>query len=122
MQLFGGAGQWASLVNVSELLAPHSSKLCNSTWTEDKSGSQPSAIMLLKNLAIWLGKQVGVTLTHVAKLEEYAVHALAKIVVKSEPSSIFPRFLLFFLILLVHILPFCHTLVTCLSPRITHHQ
>ena len=43
-------------------------------------------------------------------------------VVKSGSSSIFPRFLLFFLILLVHILPFCHTLVTCLSSHITHHQ
>ena len=30
-------------------------------------------------------------------------------VVKSGPSSIFPRFLLFFLILLAQILPFCHT-------------
>ena len=31
MQLFGEAGQWASLVNASKLLAPHSSKLRNST-------------------------------------------------------------------------------------------
>ena len=30
MQLFGEAGQWASLVDVSKLLAPHSSKLHNS--------------------------------------------------------------------------------------------
>ena len=36
--------------------------------------------MLLKDLAIWLGKQVGVTLTHAAKLEEYAACALAKTV------------------------------------------
>ena len=78
MQLFGGAGQWASLVNVSELLAPHSSKLCNSAQTEYKSGSQLSADMLLKDLAIWVGKQVGVTLTHVAKVEEYTARALAK--------------------------------------------
>ena len=34
--------------------------------------------MLLKDLAIWLGKCAGVTLTHVAKIEEYAEHALAK--------------------------------------------
>ena len=34
--------------------------------------------MLLKDLAIWLGKQVGVTLTHAAKVEEYAANALAK--------------------------------------------
>ena len=78
MQLFGEASQWASLVNISELLAPHSSKLCNSTQTEYKSRSQPSMDMLLKDLAIWLGKQAGVILTHVAKLEEYAVHALTK--------------------------------------------
>ena len=34
--------------------------------------------MLLKDLAIWLGKYVGVTLTHTARIEEYAVRALAK--------------------------------------------
>ena len=32
----------------------------------------------MKDLAIWLGKQAGVTLTHVAKLEEYAACAVAK--------------------------------------------
>ena len=32
----------------------------------------------LKDLAIWLGEQAGVMLTHTAKLEEYAAHALAK--------------------------------------------
>ena len=32
----------------------------------------------MKDLAIWLGKQAGVTYTHVAKLEEYTAHALAK--------------------------------------------
>ena len=31
MQLFGEAGQWASLVDASKLLAPQSSKLCHST-------------------------------------------------------------------------------------------
>ena len=31
-----------------------------------------------EDLAIWLGKYAGVTLTHVAKVEEYAAHALAK--------------------------------------------
>ena len=80
MQLFGEAGQWASLVYTSELPAPRSSELCNSLQTEHKSGSQPSADTLLKDPAIWLGKQVGVTLTHVAKLEEYAARALAKTV------------------------------------------
>ena len=78
MQLFGEAGQWASLVDVSKLPAPCSSELCNSAWTEDKSGTQLTADMLLKDLAIWLGKQVGVTLTHTAKVEEYAACALAK--------------------------------------------
>ena len=78
MQLFGEAGQGASLVDISELPAPHSSKLCNSAQTDYKSRSQPSADMSLKDLAIWLGKQAGVTLTHVAKLEEYTVCALAK--------------------------------------------
>ena len=37
IQLFGEAGQWASLVDISELLAPYSSKLCNSAQTEYKS-------------------------------------------------------------------------------------
>ena len=40
--------------------------------------SQLTVDMLLKDLAIWLGKDAGVTLTHVAKVEEYAAHALAK--------------------------------------------
>ena len=34
----------------------------------------------LKDLGIWLGKYAGVTLTHAAKIEEYAVRALAKTV------------------------------------------
>ena len=78
MQLFGEASQWASLVNTSKLPAPHSSELHNSIWTEYQSGSQPSVEIPMKDLAIWLGKQVGVTLTHVAKLEEYSACALAK--------------------------------------------
>ena len=40
--------------------------------------SQLKVDMPLKDLAIWLGKYVGVTLTHMAKIEEYAAHALAK--------------------------------------------
>ena len=40
--------------------------------------SQLTVDMPLKDLAIWLGKYVGVTLTHAAKVEEYAAHALAK--------------------------------------------
>ena len=39
--------------------------------------SQLKVDMLLKDIAIWLGKYVGVTLTRTAKIEEYAVHALA---------------------------------------------
>ena len=78
MQLFSEAGQWASLVDVSKLPAPRSSKLHNSARTEYKSRSQPTVDMPLKDLAIWLGKQVGVTLTHAAKVEEYAANALAK--------------------------------------------
>ena len=78
MQLFGEANQWASLVDGSKLPAPHSSELHYSAWTEYKSGSQLTKDMPLKDLAIWLGKQAGVTLTHVAKVEEYTAHALAK--------------------------------------------
>ena len=78
MQLFSEASQWASLVDVSELPAPHSSQLHNSAWTEYKYGSQPTVDMPLMDLAIWLGKQAGVTLIHMAKLEEYAACALAK--------------------------------------------
>ena len=36
------------------------------------------AEMSLRDLAMWLGKYVGVTLTHAARIEEYAVRALAK--------------------------------------------
>ena len=78
MQLFGEAGQWASLVNTSKLPAPHSSKLCSSTRTEYKFMSLLRVDMLLKDLATWLGQYVGVTLTHTIKIEEYVAHALAK--------------------------------------------
>ena len=78
MQLFGEASQWASLVNASKLLAPHSSELCNSTRTEYKFVSLLKVEMSLRDLAIWLGKYAGVNLTHAARIEEYMVHTLAK--------------------------------------------
>ena len=78
MQLFGEAGQWASLVDASKLPAPHSSELRNSTQTEYKFVSLLKAEMSLRDLAIWLGKYVGVNLTHAARIEEYVVCALAK--------------------------------------------
>ena len=34
--------------------------------------------MSLRDLAMWLGKYTGVTLTRAARIEEYAAHALAK--------------------------------------------
>ena len=80
MQLFGEAGQWTSLVDASKLPAPHSSKLHNSTQTEYKFVSILKVDMSLKDLAIWLGKYVGVNLTHAAKIEEYTACALAKTV------------------------------------------
>ena len=78
MQLFGEASQWASLVNASKLPAPHSSELHNSTQTGYKFMSLLKVEMLLRDLAIWLGKYVGVNLTRAAKIEEYTVRALAK--------------------------------------------
>ena len=78
MQLFGEAGQWASLVDASKLLAPSSSELHNAPQTEYKFVSLLKADMPLKDLAIWLGKYAGVTVTHAAKIEEYMAHALAK--------------------------------------------
>ena len=78
MQLFGEAGQWASLVDAGKLPSPHSSELCHSTRTEYKFVSLLKADMPLKDLATWLGQYVGVTLTRATKIEEYAVHALAK--------------------------------------------
>ena len=78
MQLFGVAGQWASLVDASKLPAPRSSELCHSAQTEYKFMSLLTADMPLKDLAIWLGKYAGVTLTHAAKIEEYTARALAK--------------------------------------------
>ena len=78
MQLFGEAGQWASLVDASKLLAPHSSELRNSTRTEYKFMSLLKAEMLLRDLVIWLGRYAGVNLTHTARIEEYVARALAK--------------------------------------------
>ena len=80
MQLLGEASQWASLVDASKLPAPCSSELHNSTQTEYKFMSQLKADMPLKDLAIWLGKCAGVTLTCMAKIEEYVARALAKMV------------------------------------------
>ena len=71
-------GQWASLVNTSKLPAPLSSELHNSTQTEYKFVSLIKAEMLLRDLAMWLGKYAEVTLTRAARIEEYAVRALAK--------------------------------------------
>ena len=78
MQLFGEAGQWASLVDTSKLPAPDGSKLHNAPQTEYKFMSLLKADMPLKDLAIWLSKYVGVTLTCTAKIEEYTARALAK--------------------------------------------
>ena len=58
--------------------APKGSEMQNSIQAVFKPGSQPPLEILMKDLAIWLGKQVGVTYTREAKLEEYAAHALAK--------------------------------------------
>ena len=80
MQLFGEAGQWASLVDASKLLAPSGNELYNAPQTEHKFMSLLKADMPLKDLAIWLRKHTGVTLTRTARIEEYAVHALAKTV------------------------------------------
>ena len=78
IQLFGEASQWSSLVNANKLLAPHSSKLHNSTQTEYKFVSLLKVEVSLRDLAIWLGKYAGVNLTCAAKIEEYVVHDLAK--------------------------------------------
>ena len=77
MQLFGEAGQWASLVDASKLPASRSSEVHDSACTEYKFVSQLTADMPLKDLAIWLGKYAGLTLTCVARVEEYAACALA---------------------------------------------
>ena len=78
MQLFGEAGQWASLVDAGKLLAPHSSELRSSTRTEYKFMSLLKVDMPLKDLATWLGQYAGVTLTRATKIEECTARALAK--------------------------------------------
>ena len=78
LQLFSEASQGALLVNVSELPAPSGSEMCNSIWAVYQPGFQLSSEIPMKDLAIWLGKQVGMTLTCMARLEEYTARALAK--------------------------------------------
>ena len=78
MQLFGEAGQWASLVDTCKLPEQHSSELRNSTRTDYKFVSLLTADMSLKDLALWLGKYAGVTTTRAARVEEYATRVLAK--------------------------------------------
>ena len=63
LQLFSEASQWASLVDASELPVPSGSEMWKSIWAVYEPGSQPSLEIPMKDLAIWLGKQVGVTLT-----------------------------------------------------------
>ena len=78
LQLFDEAGQCASLVNTSKLPAPSGNEMWNSTQAVYEPGSQPSLEILMKDLARWIGRQVGVTYTYAARLEEYAACALAK--------------------------------------------
>ena len=78
LQLFSEAGQWASLVNTSKLPAPSGSEMHDSIQAIYEPRSQPPLEIPMKDLAIWLGKQAGVTYTHAARLEEYAMHALTK--------------------------------------------
>ena len=66
------------LVNASKLPVPSGSEMQNSIQAVYKPGSQPPSEILMKDLAIWLGNQAGVTFTHAARLEEYAACALAK--------------------------------------------
>ena len=80
LQLFGEPSQWATLVNASKLPAPSGSEMCDSIQAIYEPGSQPPLEIPMKDLAIWLGKQVGVTYTHTAQLEEYTMCALAKMV------------------------------------------
>ena len=87
MQLFGEAGQWASLVDASKLPTPLSSELCNSMQTEYKFVSLLKMEMSLRDLAMWLGKYAGVSLTHAARIEEYTVHALAKMATLMESNK-----------------------------------
>ena len=56
MQLFGEASQWALLVDASKLPAPSSSELHNAPRTEYKFVSLLKVDMLLKDVAIWLGR------------------------------------------------------------------
>ena len=78
LQLFSEAGQWASLVNASKPPASSGSEMHDSIQAIYEPGSQPPLEILMKDLAIWLRKQVGVAYTCAAQLEEYAMHALTK--------------------------------------------
>ena len=78
LQLFSKAGQWVLLINMDNLLAPSSSKLCNSIQATYEPGTQPPSEIPMKNLARWLGKYAGMSYIHAVQLEGYAKHAPAK--------------------------------------------
>ena len=59
LQLFSKASQWVSLINLDDLLAPSGSELCKLIQAMYKPGNQPPLEILMKDLAIWLGKYVG---------------------------------------------------------------
>ena len=69
LQLFSEAGQWASLINANELLAPSSSELRDSIQATYEPGTQLPSEILMKDQAIWLGKYVGMTYIHATCLE-----------------------------------------------------
>ena len=80
LQLFSEAGHWASLINANEPLTPSSSELHDLIQATYKPGTQSPSEILMKDLAIWLGKYAGMTYIHATCLEGYATHALSKTV------------------------------------------
>ena len=64
--------------SASELLVTSGSGMHDLIQATYEPGSQPPLEIPMKNLAIWLGKYVGVTYTQAACLEEYATCALTK--------------------------------------------
>ena len=62
---------------MDKLLEPSGSNLHNSIQVTYKSGTQSPSEILMKDLAIWLGKYARLSYTHAACLEGYAKHVLA---------------------------------------------
>ena len=78
LQLFSETSWWVSLINLDKLPKPSGSDLCNSIQATYEPGTQPPLEIPMKDLALWLGKYVGMSYICTTCLEGYTMCTLTK--------------------------------------------